>query len=293
MSIEFAKQLITDPSETTLDQLFAGVAGVFWVDWREADEDIIAMAAQALPAEDLAPEWITEKLHVRFRGKLTEVPLAFKPGEQDITLRALNAAIAPDFEIRYVKASHGGDAAAFICLDQAGWRGLQASFGDQVGEAFAALSSDAPLFGPAPATKPAAKASPVDLRALYSQAYNHEQGIGVSQDYVKAVSLYRQAAELANDKLNMFENGSAARCNLADKYEHGLGVAQDYAQAHYWYLKSAEQENHVAQFSLGNMYKDGVGVPRDLDKARAWFAKSAAHGYEDAAAALRALASDA
>ena len=109
----------------------------------------------------------------------------------------------------------------------------------------------------------------------------------VPQDYGRAVSLYREAIDLAKaEQKDMFKNGSAAKCNLADKYEHGVGVPQNYKQALYWYMKSAEQENCVAQYSLGNMYKDGRGVPQDLEQARTWFAKSAAHGYEPAQIAL-------
>lgn len=133
-------------------------------------------------------------------------------------------------------------------------------------------------------------AKPTDVRGLYSLAYQYEMGDGVPQDYGRAVSLYREAIDLARaEQKNMFKNGSAAMCNLADKYEHGVGVPQNYKQAVYWYMKSAEQENHVAQFSLGNMYKDGRGVTQDLELARAWFVKSAAHGYEPAKIALASI----
>lgn len=135
--------------------------------------------------------------------------------------------------------------------------------------------------------KPQEPAKPTDVCGLYSLAYQYEMGDGVPQDYGRAVSLYREAIDLAKaEQKDMFKNGSAAKCNLADKYEHGVGVPQNYKQALYWYIKAAEQENHVAQYSLGNMYKDGRGVPQDLELARAWFAKSAAHGYEPAQIAL-------
>lgn len=128
-----------------------------------------------------------------------------------------------------------------------------------------------------------------DVRFLFRQAYKYQKGKGVPQDYARALSLYRQAADLANSKENMFSNGSAARCNLADMYELGQGVTQDYGQALYWYMKSAEQENPVAQYSLGKMYRDGRGVPQDRDQAHAWFAKSAAHGHEGAIFELKEL----
>ena len=85
----------------------------------------------------------------------------------------------------------------------------------------------------------------------------------------------------------MFTNGSAAACNLADKYEHGLGVPQDYQLALEWYGKSAAKGNCVAQYSLGMMYKQGLGVLADNTTALNWFLKSAGQGYADAETQVR------
>lgn len=487
MTKQFASKLIENPNEGVIKQLFDGVSGVFWVDWREADDDIIRLASKTLPGTELAPVWDGQKLNISFRGERTKVPLRFKPGEQDITLRALSRAISPDFEIRFVKASGGGDTIAFMTLDKESWSELESDFGKKgVDQAFARIKRNSSFFGeesdssppvvledtestvnPAfrtviyrvtresilealrsnskltiasmPAVKPlfgdlvvtyhhgADKDSPYvtegamqehgvtlkeldqiatdnahrgplkvnhhkdgyvhkitgegvesriardfiggtclscfkysalivaafprrdlvlfapavdseavaalreavdridfsevatlsrqlyvwqeerwvlleslefdpreDVSAIYSLAHNYQVGNERNRhlpppDCASAVRLYQQAANLANSKEDMFENGSAARCNLADKYEHGLGVPQDYEKALYWYMKSAEQENHVAQYSLGNMYKDGRGVPQDFAQARAWFTKAAAHGHDQSEWALEQL----
>lgn len=114
------------------------------------------------------------------------------------------------------------------------------------------------------------------LAWLFQELKNHDQ----------AVLWYRKVIDVLErqpvDSDDMFENGSAAKCNLADKYEHGQGVPQDYQQALYWYSQSAAQNNCVAQYSLGNLYLRGLGVPRNVETARQWLRKSAAQGYEDA-----------
>lgn len=129
-----------------------------------------------------------------------------------------------------------------------------------------------------------------DMKAMYALAYLYQQW----KNYPHAVYWYRKAAEQAelapSHSLDMFENGSAAQCNLADKYEHGLGVAQDDQQALDWYRKSAALNNHVAQYSLGMMYMRGRGVPKDMAQARAWLIQSAEQGYDKARSALQEIA---
>lgn len=147
MRNQFAVTLVEKPGEETTNALFDDLhEGIFWVDWREADEDIIRKAAKALDIKSLSPEWKDGNLYVRYNDELTFVPLEFKPGEQDKTLVALNKALSPDYEIRYVCASEGGDTIAFIGLDGDSWKDLQASFGKSVGDAFMTLTAETPLF---------------------------------------------------------------------------------------------------------------------------------------------------
>lgn len=146
MNKEFARKLIASPNDETTKELFEGVEGVFWVDWREADEDIVSLASKTIPGIELAPAWIDGKLSIRFDGKMTEIPLKFKPGEQDITLRALNQAIAPALEMRFVKASDGGDTIALMILDKESWAELESGYGAKVGEAFQKIESNTSLF---------------------------------------------------------------------------------------------------------------------------------------------------
>jgi hypothetical protein len=168
VNAEFARELIEHPGDFVTRRLFKGVDGVFLVDWREADDDIITLAAKAMNAPDLAPEWIDGKLNVKFRGKITPVPLQFKPGEQDKTLLALNKAISPEAEIRYVKASEGGDTAAFIPLGKGAWSELEAAFGSKVDDAFTRLDESTAIFAhDEGATQAALKGAKLQMGRVY------------------------------------------------------------------------------------------------------------------------------
>jgi hypothetical protein len=496
MDLSFAEALIASPGDATTQMLYKGSQpGVFWVDWREGDDDIIKLAARALGRDDLAPHWENGVLHVNFAGRLTPVPLEQKPGEQDITLAALNRALHPAFELRWIRASDGGDTLAFQILPGVGWRALQARYGAAVDAAFARLDPSRPLFAPPsaedqvtmaasvraaftasapgaaaalcaaarfrllPASSPLltrAEVPPLfmplagdlclafesvdngvprllaadDLRAanhdpmsLQQQAVNNhapewqglsDSGNGVisrlhtgdgrdtsslimhpglwahfaSKGYRQAVAfprrdlllwcdatdavalaalramveafdpaapdtlsrqLYRwdqgrwlvldkapheralrdlplwQAAEQGDltaqyqvasfhdtathyaeavrryqriaeqvkatpvQSTDMFANGSAALCNLADKYEHGKGVAQDFKQARQLYMRSAAMGNAVAQYSLGMLYCTGRGVAVDLELGFTWLIKSAQQGYTPASEQLKRI----
>jgi hypothetical protein len=140
MNKDFARKLIEHPGEFTTRQLFErSIEGVFWVDWREADDDIVKMAAKAIGDTDLSAEWVNGKFIINHRGKSTEVPLTPKAGEQGITLATLNKALDPHFEIRFVKASAGGDTLAFMPLRKEHWAALQGIFGAKLEAAFAAV----------------------------------------------------------------------------------------------------------------------------------------------------------
>jgi hypothetical protein len=495
---DFARDLIARDVEAARQALYAGPRpGIFWVDWREADDDIVRFAAAAMGRSDLAPEWRDDGLHIVFEGRRTPVPLEQKPGEQDVTLAALNRAISPGYEVRWVRASEGGDTLAFQVLPNGDWGALEAEFGDAVDRAFARLDIRRPLFRASDEPRQAgdalagmltamglpgrpdaslvasaryrlvpsadlatASADPesvplsrplagdlhvtwegvdagrvraireADLRrlgvgidklderalanchplwrdlqdtgdgglsrllakdgsdishvALHRSFWNHmvsegfrfaaafprrnlvlmcdstsgamvallrllaeafdpadpatlsrevyawngdgwslrqpapgerrfqelpawidaERGDVQSQYaiarffdtatlHAEAVARYQRIAEQVKarpvDSKNMYENGSAAICNLADKYEHGLGVAQDLRQARFWYMRSAAMGNAVAQYSLGMMYAEGRGVPVDAELAATWLAQSAQQGYRAAHEALLGL----
>jgi hypothetical protein len=147
MNPGFARELIENPGEKTTGKLFDSVAGVFWVDWREGGVDIVKLAAAAMGESELAAEWSGETLRIKFRGQQSEVHIPPKPGEQDITLLALNRLIAREFEIRFVKASDGGDTLAFLPLTKQDWLEIDFAFGDRAAAAFGKIETGSVFFG--------------------------------------------------------------------------------------------------------------------------------------------------
>jgi hypothetical protein len=177
MNKQFARKLIDHPSNEVLKQLFDGVDGVFWVDWREADENIVDLVAQLVgndkSSQDrlLSPFWKDGKLYVKFRAELTEIPLKFEPGEQYITLAAINNAISPEYQIRYISASEGGDAVAFMILTAHALSELVGEFGTKVGEALQTVDQDSMYF------KQAANEKLVVLAAKANKEREHAEQI--------------------------------------------------------------------------------------------------------------------
>jgi hypothetical protein len=88
------------------------------------------------------------------------------------------------------------------------------------------------------------------------------KGLGVPQDYAKAVKWYRKAAEQGNADVQVI---------LGVVYHNGEGVPQDYSEAAKWYRKAAEQGYAKAQSNLGFMYRNGQGVTQDYAQAHMWY----------------------
>lgn len=134
---------------------------------------------------------------------------------------------------------------------------------------------------------------------LFARGYNYEKGSsGMPQDYVRALALYRTAADhghigAQNYVGYMLKNGrgteqnfqeamywfrlaadqgdAIAQCNVGVLYENGQGVERDYAAAFYWYELSAFGGYAIAQRNLGVLYETGLGVEKNLDEAAEWY----------------------
>lgn len=72
-------------------------------------------------------------------------------------------------------------------------------------------------------------------------AYSYQHGLGVDQDYQKAMTFYLKAAE---------DNDPSAIYNIGYLYEKGLGVIADKEKAREWYQKSYELGFKPAKFRL-------------------------------------------
>jgi len=97
----------------------------------------------------------------------------------------------------------------------------------------------------------------------------HRFGLGVKQDYARALEWFRKAAAQGNLR---------AQSNLGDMYTQGQGVAVDFAEAVKWFRAAAEKGFAPAQVSMGAIYANGAGVPQDWGEAMKWYRLAADQG---------------
>lgn len=160
---------------------------------------------------------------------------------------------------------------------------------------------------------------PMDAVEMFRRGLSYENGDGIGQDYLEAMTWYTKAAEAGNaDAMNnigyMYENGrgierdvstamdwyrkaaelgnSSAMSNIGALYYTGTGVEQDYQAAMNWFLRSAENGNTEVLYLIGSMFDKGLGVPKDMEKATEYYTKAAENGDSEAAARLEQLQSE-
>lgn len=101
----------------------------------------------------------------------------------------------------------------------------------------------------------------------------YESGIGLKQDYRKALYWIRKSA---------ISGCPPAQYELGEMYRKGTGVPKSYTKAVSWYRNSANSGLADAQLALGRMYSHGWGVTRNLKTALHWYRESASYGNTDA-----------
>ena len=119
-----------------------------------------------------------------------------------------------------------------------------------------------------------------DNGALNNLGWMYQRGLGVKQDYTRAMFWHLRAAE---------KGDSTAQNNIGWMYRNGLGVKQDFTTAIFWYRKAANQKNASAQNNLGWMYSNGLGVKLDHTMAIFWYQKAAEQGLAAALVNLNTL----
>ena len=87
-----------------------------------------------------------------------------------------------------------------------------------------------------------------EASAQFNVGLMYANGMGVAQDFDKALQWYRKAAE---------RGYAPAQTLLAGKYATGQGVPQDYFQAMSWYLRAGEKGYAKAIHKLGELLSTG------------------------------------
>ncbi len=90
----------------------------------------------------------------------------------------------------------------------------------------------------------------------------YDNGLGVKQDYFKAVSYYKKACE---------SDMEISCTNLGIKYYNGQGARQDYAKAKHYFKDACFKGELNACNNLGLMYSNGTGTKQDYFRAKNFF----------------------
>jgi TPR repeat protein len=112
-----------------------------------------------------------------------------------------------------------------------------------------------------------------DADSQYKLGTAHDEGLGVSKNYVEAFKWFRLAAE---------QGHAHSQYRIGDMYMSGDGVAKNDAEAVKWFRKAAEQGLANAQGMLGIMYAKGQAVPQNYVLAYMWL-QLATEGRQGAA----------
>jgi len=117
-----------------------------------------------------------------------------------------------------------------------------------------------------------------DKVAQKSLGYKYYYGVGLSQDYAKAIYWYRASAS---------HGYPVAFYNLGICYQQGTGVNKSYFEAFKWFLLAAEKGYADAQYQVGVYYKGNmIGVRGNLSESFKWFDKAAQQGNTKAQKAI-------
>jgi hypothetical protein len=104
-----------------------------------------------------------------------------------------------------------------------------------------------------------------DRDASYFLGVIYAGGLGVQQDPIQAAQWYQMAAE---------QGHAGAQTEIGLRYLTGNGVAGNDAIAARWMFRAAQQGIGVAELMLARMFASGRGVPKDMFATFAWAAVS-------------------
>jgi hypothetical protein len=169
-------RLLRGASPEQVELALEDATAFFWVDWNEDDDQIPGLCEAVLKTGDVAAAWDDDSLWIARRGQRYTVTLTrslltsitnswvftsvywmlpfvrdlfYWPsrGDRHTTILAVNRALQPDYEIRYVTGSADGEAAAFAPLAAEEWATLESQYGEgAVGSKFAALREEQNVF---------------------------------------------------------------------------------------------------------------------------------------------------
>ncbi len=161
--------------------------------------------------------------------------------------------------LKWLKSAAGdGDDEAAFALAQMYDQGIN----------FSVDQSEAARFYEMAATKP-----PFAVLARRRLAEMNEFGLGVPQNYARAMALYESEIAPPTAAPPPARWSQWSEFSVGRMYAQGKGVPQDYAKAAEWFLVATDQGTGYggmvadAECALAIMYSTGLGVTRDPQRA--------------------------
>ena len=154
MKTEIVQTVLQSPTAENVQALLDDESSVFWIESEQDDETIAAACETVLKTGKLSAELVDVyssvggyDVYVQYGDRRLRVPLTFSPADRHLTLRTLNEAMAPDYEIRFCVASKSNDTLGFLPLPTGVWNDLTREYGkDQLARHFYEISSEPNLF---------------------------------------------------------------------------------------------------------------------------------------------------
>ena len=112
---------------------------IFWVDWREYDEDIVSYVNDELSEADQI-EWETipsekegalDTVILKKDEKEAVIPYDEDKWDRDTTLKSIGKFIDDKYKLCWFKPSLGGDTLGFVVIGNEDWEKLSAEFGEE------------------------------------------------------------------------------------------------------------------------------------------------------------------
>ena len=135
---EEIRTFLSDNPIENIDTFFDN-ENIFWVDWREYDEDIMSYVNDELSEEDQI-EWKTipsekegalDTVILKNDEKEAVIPYDEDAWDRDTTLKSIGKFIDDKYKLCWFKPSLGGDTLGFVVIENEDWEKLIAEFGEE------------------------------------------------------------------------------------------------------------------------------------------------------------------
>ena len=136
--IEQIRTFLSDNPIENIETFFDN-ENIFWVDWREYDEDIVSYVNDELSETDQI-EWKTipsekegalDTVILKKDEKEAVIPYDEDKWDRDTTLKSIGKFIDDKYKLCWFKPSLGGDTLGFVVIENDGWNKLIAEFGEE------------------------------------------------------------------------------------------------------------------------------------------------------------------